>query len=224
MLMVATALACSLVLTPPPGPPGADWSVERLVGPPDATPGQDHVSAWATAEADRGLEWVELTWKTPQLTAEIVVHQTLNPGAVARVEAIDASGEPTLIWQGVDRAQRHQLSLPLSKPAMVSRVRIELDTRRVAGWNELDAVGLVDRRGEAHWADGARASSSYADSVTVVGPFATRVGKPVVVQHLKGTVSGTLKAVHGAFLELVLTDGRTVFVALSAVVTLTDAR
>ena len=42
-----------------------------------------------------------------------------------------------------------------------STIRIVLDTNRVAGWNEIDAVELLGDRSR-QWAVKARASSSYA--------------------------------------------------------------
>ena len=41
-------------------------------------------------------------------------------------------------------------------------LRVELDTNRSNGWNEIDAVELVGPDGR-QWAAHARASSSYAD-------------------------------------------------------------
>lgn len=45
----------------------------------------------------------------------------------------------------------------------LSRIRVYLNSPRVAGWNEIDAVGLLDETGKTHWATSATASSTYAD-------------------------------------------------------------
>ena len=34
----------------------------------------------------------------------------------------------------------------------------------VGGWNEIDAVGLLDIQGQTHWATAAKASSTFADN------------------------------------------------------------
>ena len=39
---------------------------------------------------------------------------------------------------------------------------LHLDTTRVSGWNEIDAVELIGRDGSRQWATSAKASSSYA--------------------------------------------------------------
>ena len=52
---------------------------------------------------------------------------------------------------------------PVSGAISASGVRVYLDTQRVPGWNEIDAVELVGRDGSRQWAAHARASSSFAD-------------------------------------------------------------
>ena len=42
------------------------------------------------------------------------------------------------------------------------RVKLYLDTKRVKGWNEIDAVGLLNERGETQWANAAQASSELS--------------------------------------------------------------
>jgi hypothetical protein len=54
---------------------------------------------------------------------------------------------------------------PLETECGVDRIRIHLDSPAVAGWNEIDAVGLLDAEGTVHWAVQATASSTYADEV-----------------------------------------------------------
>jgi hypothetical protein len=41
-------------------------------------------------------------------------------------------------------------------------VRVYLDTAKVPGWNEIDAVELIGRDGTRQWAVSATASSTYA--------------------------------------------------------------
>ena len=42
-------------------------------------------------------------------------------------------------------------------------VKVYLDTARVPGWNEIDAVQIIGRDGSKQWASASSASSSYAD-------------------------------------------------------------
>jgi hypothetical protein len=42
-------------------------------------------------------------------------------------------------------------------------VKVYLDTARVPGWNEIDAVQIIGRDGSQQWAKHATASSTYAE-------------------------------------------------------------
>jgi hypothetical protein len=42
------------------------------------------------------------------------------------------------------------------------RVKVYIDSPSVAGWNEIDAVGLRDADGKTHWAAKAEASTTFA--------------------------------------------------------------
>ena len=44
-------------------------------------------------------------------------------------------------------------------------ITIYLKSTKVPGWNEIDAVGLVDQQGQLQWATTAEASSTYADQI-----------------------------------------------------------
>jgi hypothetical protein len=49
----------------------------------------------------------------------------------------------------------------LSNAGSTTQIKIYLDSPAVPGWNEIDAVALVDAQGKRHWARRAAASSSY---------------------------------------------------------------
>ncbi len=79
----------------------------------------------------------------------MVIVETFNPGAVARVDDITPGREPLVLWRG--RCSPHQAPHVLSVEIgdrELSAVRIVLDTARIPGWNEIDAIGLVPLTGE----------------------------------------------------------------------------
>ena len=93
------------------------------------------------------------------------VRETHNPGAISKVAAVLPNGQEIVIWEGVEEATPAPVDrlFPVAGAIAAGSVRVYLDTRRVAGWNEIDAVELVGRDGSRQWAARARASSSYAD-------------------------------------------------------------
>jgi len=138
---------------------------EQATGPPDADPPtNDHPKAWATKTMDGGAEWLELGYDRPLRVTQVRIHEVCCAGAVSKVIGIEKSGERRVLWEGVDPTTTpgvFELQLARVSPA-VTAVRIELDTTRRSGWNEIDAVELVGPDGRA-WASSARASSSYAN-------------------------------------------------------------
>ncbi|HEY2584517.1 MAG TPA: hypothetical protein VGI81_01985 [Tepidisphaeraceae bacterium] len=153
-----------------PGNPRAPrpWGPEQATGAPDTWPNAgDLTTAWASATPDGQREWLELTYDAPIRPAAVLIYETYNPGAVDRITGYDPNGREAELWSGADPTppgkDKGISVIPLHPDFDVSRIRVYLDSPRVPGWNEIDAVGLVDTTGKTHWATAATASSTYAD-------------------------------------------------------------
>src|SRR5262245_13321556 len=112
-----------------------------------------------------GEVWLELYFETAVVPQSLRIRETYNPGAVARIEAVLAGGTRETLWDGkADAAAAPRWFEPALRSASsaVRTIRIVLDTNRVPGWNEIDAVELAGD-GRRQWATEARASSSYSD-------------------------------------------------------------
>lgn len=111
-----------------------------------------------------------LEYGEPVQAVAVLIYETYNPGAVTKLSAVSNVGRQTALWIGKDPTDRSAAKgisvIPLKKPTAIRRLRIDLDSREVQGWNEIDAVGLVDQAGKTHWAASATASSSYAQLST----------------------------------------------------------
>ncbi len=122
----------------------------KALGPPDVFPGSgDLKDAWAPRPTDHGTEHIEVAFPGPVRASAVVIVETFNPGAVARVDDITPGREPLVLWRG--RCSPHQAPHVLSVEIgdrELSAVRIVLDTARIPGWNEIDAIGLVPLTGE----------------------------------------------------------------------------
>lgn len=138
------------------------WSAMQAVGAPDSAAG-DQRTAWASATADGGEEWLLVDFARAVQPATIIVRENCAPGAITRIAAVSETGNEILVWQG-EAPQLGAVSdtpFPAMRPIMTSKVKIYLDTSKVAGWNEIDAVQVIGRDGTRQWATGASASSSY---------------------------------------------------------------
>jgi hypothetical protein len=144
------------------------WSPMQATGAPDTLEAGDLPTAWASLAPDGGPEWLELEFEKPAAIAEVRIRETFNPGAITKVVALTPYNGESLIWEGQAPPAIAPVEMVLkpSKPATSNRIKIHLDTTRVPGWNEIDAVELVGTDGSRQWAKNATASSSYADGPT----------------------------------------------------------
>jgi hypothetical protein len=89
------------------------------------------------------------------------VHETCRSGAIQEIVLVLDDGARETGWRGSgSRPRPGVFEVPIRPSRPVRGVRIVLDTARVSGWNEIDAVELVGPGG-ASYASRARASSSY---------------------------------------------------------------
>jgi hypothetical protein len=82
----------------------------------------------------------------------IRIRQTASPGAISRIELIDDTDIAHTIWEGVDDTPYTKDTIgwfvrDLPKTAyLVKGARVTLETARVWGWNEIDAIQLVGEK------------------------------------------------------------------------------
>jgi hypothetical protein len=115
---------------------------------------------------DGGAEWLKVDYERETQVAEVRVRETYNPGAIVRVTAVLAGGEEALLWEGEEPSAQAPIdrSFPVANVNVPTKsIKIYLDTKKVPGWNEIDAVELIGKDGSRQWATQASASSSYAD-------------------------------------------------------------
>ncbi|NNM29858.1 MAG: hypothetical protein HKO57_10065 [Akkermansiaceae bacterium] len=149
----------------PGGNPVKDaYAPVQATGAPNAgVEGRDSARAWCPAAENGGEEWLLLEYADRVEARAARVVANYGPGAVVRLVAIDPDGAEIIVWSGPAAGEGAGLrgEIPLASPRGIRRLRVVLDTAAVDGWNEIDAVGLVDRDGKIHWATGAEASSFW---------------------------------------------------------------
>jgi hypothetical protein len=149
---------------------GPGWGAVQMTGPPDTPMDGDLKTAWASKSPEMGAVWIELDYPTAVTVDVVRVHETLGPGCVARIllaQRVDRDGVPgdwVEAWAGtaVPGTSPCWFEPRLEGSVHTRHVRLIVDTDRVPGWNEIDAVELVGG-GLRQWAMAARAGSSYAD-------------------------------------------------------------
>jgi hypothetical protein len=144
--------------------PYPNYQTEQALGPPDAPNRGDSPLAWCPA-TDGGKEWLLLEYETAVVPTAIVVHENSASGAVVRVTHYPVWGRETTLWEGTYSAAPGSsggvAKLPVATGIATDRIKVYLDTGAVAGWNEIDAVGIEYENDEVIWAVGVQASSTW---------------------------------------------------------------
>jgi len=141
------------------------WSPVQATGAPDTPIDGDLGTAWASKRPEMGIVTLDLEYDRAVRVDGVRVHETLAPGALVRIEVRGPDGAWEAVWSGEERpGPSPWWSEPPIRPTYYSTnaIRLVIDTDRVPGWNEIDAVELVGD-GLRQWAARATASSSYSD-------------------------------------------------------------
>jgi hypothetical protein len=143
------------------------WGPEQVIGPPDTPSAGDKPTAWASRTADGQDEWLRLHYARAVVPSAVHVYETWNPGALYRITAQKPDGSEVEIWSGNDPVKLGSgmgvAAVPVKADFATDCVTIYLKSTKVPGWNEIDAVGLMDRDEKIQWAVSVEASSSWAD-------------------------------------------------------------
>ncbi len=122
------------------------WSADQVVGQPDSTtPGRDG-KGWAPQRPDDGAEWIVVQYKLSVFPLKVRICESLEPGFVVRVDGFDSANKIYTLWQGEDptRAGTEFFEIDSARTTKpINRLRITIDSAKVRGWNEIDAVELV---------------------------------------------------------------------------------
>ena len=145
---------------------GTSWSPQQAAGRPNTKSYADATTAWASQTQDGMPEWLVLEYDTPVIPRRVDVYENYCPGAVSKLTIFDANDKEIDAWSGTDPSggatQLSVSKLPVSLNIPTKKIKLYIDSQNVAGWNEIDAVGLVSDKSEIQWARRVRASSTYA--------------------------------------------------------------
>lgn len=131
------------------------WSAKKALGAPDVYPGGgDNENAWASESADDRAEWLEVGFARPRSISAVHIYETFNPGAVGRVELITTSGRRIEVTESRSSSSSADSEVGENESVLrvapvactsepIAAVRVHVDSKRVEGWNEIDAIGVV---------------------------------------------------------------------------------
>jgi hypothetical protein len=142
------------------------WSIDQILAEPDTRGFGDLPTAWTTTGPDSGEQWVVVEFAKTMPVTSIDIHETHGPGAVIKLSSVSMTGAESTIWTGTDPLASANVkggvsTISLQQPVSTRRIKIVLDTNLVGGWNEIDAVAIVDAKGNKQWVSQSWASNSF---------------------------------------------------------------
>jgi outer membrane protein OmpA-like peptidoglycan-associated protein len=124
------------------------YAAQQVLGKPNKLPiTGNSPCAWSPAsEASTGEEWIKVGYRTPVKIKQIGVAENFNGGAITKIFAYDPQDKEYLVFtnrKDTTHVNGRMLNIYLKEtPYKVAALKIVLDTRRIAGYNQIDAVGI----------------------------------------------------------------------------------
>ena len=196
-----------------------EWGPEQATGAPNTPTAGDLPTAWASLHPDGGTEWLQVEFDKPVEVAEVLIRETFNPGAISKVVAIETDNKESTIWEGQAPASAAptEMVVKASSPVSSNKIKIYLDSNRVPGWNEIDAVQLVGKDGSRQWASTATASSSFAERPNTAQPVAAMQPQiPAQQFNLQELLGNSLVNAQGKPVDPSTLKGKTIGLYFSA--------
>lgn len=126
-----------------------NWSANQTLGYPNAYPSYgDIITAWAHSTADGQREFIELNFNNPMPIDSIWIYETWYGGSVDTIYVLNpTTSNWEVVYSGavapVTSASIFKVGFPMTT-FNVSTIRIAMDSPSVFGWNEIDAVAIVN--------------------------------------------------------------------------------
>jgi hypothetical protein len=130
-----------------------NWAANKALGKENVYPAYgDNVNAWASLLQDNPREFLELGFDTLQTVRTVQIFETYNPGAIDTVYLRDSSSKKWIkIYSKpaittLEKKSRIFTIQLLETPFFADAIRIAINSKDVAGWNEIDAVAITGQR------------------------------------------------------------------------------
>lgn len=123
-----------------------NFSAQQIVGPPDVQRGGRDGKAWTPMLSKRGVEWITVHFPRRVVPRAVRIYETSAGGFVTRIHAVTGDGREVLFWEAEDRLSNGQQILEAVSTEYVGWVdtlKITVDTKKIRGWTEIDAVELI---------------------------------------------------------------------------------
>ena len=127
---------------------GQQYRGNQVIGKPNKLPqAESGGSAWRPAQEDDGEQWIKVGFDQSVPIRQVAVAENFGAGCISKIFAYDPQGKEYLIYNNGETTataagQMKQVMLKSLTAYSVAALKIVLNTQRIAGYNEIDAVGV----------------------------------------------------------------------------------
>ena len=176
---------------------GQQYRGNQALGKPNKLPqAESGASAWRPAQEDDGEQWIKVGFEQPAPIRQVAVAENFGAGCISKILAYDPDGKEYLLSinpETAPPAAGKMWHLVLKSPTAyaVAALKVVLNTQRVAGYNEIDAVGV----------------STSAVPVEASINLAPKLPKELKKENLGANVNSTINEVA----PVISPDGKTIY-------------
>lgn len=130
------------------------YNAIQILGKPTRYPAFGSTAcAWSPAGEDNAAsaEWIHVAYESPIQIQQVVIAENFNAGCVTRVELVDETGSQHTVYDNSAPAPipvngRWNYIFMDRTAYKVSSVKVTLNTALLKGYEQIDAIGIVDSR------------------------------------------------------------------------------
>lgn len=125
------------------------FSPEKVLGEPNALPlGQISNEAWIPKK-EGAKEFIEVKFTKSVVAKQVTVVENFNPGSIIRIELVDTRGERHQVYENNSPGPLPELFRTLQVTFAAGTYRtigvvVTMNTAKVNGVNQIDAIGVAD--------------------------------------------------------------------------------
>ncbi len=125
---------------------GQQYRASQVIGKPNKLPqAESGATAWRPNQEDSGEEWIKVGFDVPITVSQIAIVQNYGAGCVIKIVLSDEQNPAQENTITVAQSPKNPLfvyKLPKPTTFKVASLKLFLNTKKVSGWNEIDAIGI----------------------------------------------------------------------------------
>lgn len=130
---------------------GKEYRAQHILGRPSKYPKFSATpSAWQSLTPDNpGGEFIIVSFDTAKVIKQVAIFENFGAGSITRVDALDENNKLYLLQEfslgyAISNGQITKVRLANSTPFKVKSIKISMNSMRVSGYSQIDAVAISD--------------------------------------------------------------------------------